>query len=68
MNGNIVLNEGKSDRERQMLCDITYLWNLFNEFIYKRETDHCIESKLMVTKGEEGIGLEFRTKDTHYHI
>ena len=32
----------KSDRERQILYDITYMWNLknnTNEFIYKTETD-----------------------------
>ena len=32
----------KSDRERQILCDITYMWNLkydTNESIYKTETD-----------------------------
>ena len=32
----------KSDRERQIPYDITYMWNLknnTNEFIYKTETD-----------------------------
>ena len=32
----------KSDRERQTLYDITYMWNLksnTNELIYKTETD-----------------------------
>ena len=32
----------KSDRERQISYDITYMWNLKNntdEFIYKTETD-----------------------------
>ena len=34
----------KPDRERQILYDITYMWNLkkkndTNELIYKRETD-----------------------------
>ena len=46
----------KSDRERQMSYDITYMWNL--KIWYKwtnlqnrnRLTD--IENKLMVTKGE----------------
>ena len=31
-----------SDRERQMLCDVTFMWNLknnTNESIYKTETD-----------------------------
>ena len=32
----------KSDRERQILCDVTYIWNLknsTNESTYKTETD-----------------------------
>ena len=32
----------KSERERQILYDITYMWNLkydTNELIYKRDTD-----------------------------
>ena len=36
------LSEVKSDRERQIPYDITYVWNLkydTNELIYKRETD-----------------------------
>ena len=44
----------KSDRDRQISYDITYMWNLnydTNEFIYKTETDSNIENKLMVTKG-----------------
>ena len=40
----------KSDRDRQISNDITYMWNLKSELIYKTETDS--ESKLMVTKGE----------------
>ena len=37
----------KSDRERQILYDITYMWNLIlkndaNELIYKTETDSQI--------------------------
>ena len=45
----------KSNRGRQILYDITYMWNLrnnTNESIYKTETDSDIEKKLMVTKGE----------------
>ena len=44
-------------RERKILYDITYMWNLKNntsEIIYKRETD--VENNLMVTKGEGGVG------------
>ena len=42
----------KSDRERQILYDITYMWNLkydTNELIYKTETDSQTENKLTVT-------------------
>ena len=38
----IILSEVKSDRERQISYDITYIWNLknsTNELIYKTETD-----------------------------
>ena len=38
----IILSEVKSDRERQMSYDITYIWNLkydTNELIYKTKTD-----------------------------
>ena len=48
----------KSDREREILYDITNMWNLknnMNEFIYKTETLSDIENKLMVTKGERGL-------------
>ena len=48
----------KSDKERQMSYDITYMWNLkkLYKWIYlqnrNRVTD--VENKLMVTKGESG--------------
>ena len=39
----IILSEVKSDRERKIPYDITYMWNLkkndTNELIYKTETD-----------------------------
>ena len=41
----------KSDRERQISYDITYMWNLkkkkndTNELIYKTETDHRIQKQ-----------------------
>ena len=38
----IILSEVKSERERQIPYDITYMWNLkygINEPIYKTETD-----------------------------
>ena len=45
----------KSDRERQISYDITYVWNLkydTNEHIYKTETD--TEIRLVIAKGEVG--------------
>ena len=48
-------------RQRQIL-HITYTQNLninINEFIYKRETDSDIETKLIVTKGEMGEGMNW---------
>ena len=38
----IVLNKIKSEREKQVLYDITYMWNLkydTNEHIYKTQPD-----------------------------
>ena len=52
----ILLSEKKSERERQILYDITYMWNLkyaTNELIYETETD--TENKLRVAKGK-GVG------------
>ena len=51
----------KSNRERQISYDITYMWNLIydtNELIYKRETDSHTENKLVVTEGERGWGRD----------
>ena len=45
----------KSEGERWISYDITYMWNLknnTNELIYKTETDSDMENKLMVTKQE----------------
>lgn len=39
---NIILSKVKSSRERQIIYDITFMWNLknnTNKFIYKTETD-----------------------------
>ena len=47
----------KSERERQILYGIIYLWNPknnTNEIIYKIERLTDIENKLMITKGERG--------------
>ena len=50
----------KSDRERQILYDITYMWNLknnTNESIYKIETDSQTQkTKLRLPKGKGGWG------------
>ena len=38
----IILSKVKSSRERQIIYDITFMWNLknnTNKFIYKTETD-----------------------------
>ena len=47
----------KSDRERQISCDITYMCNLkknnINELIYKTEIDSEIKN-LTVMKGDSG--------------
>lgn len=49
-------NWGKSGRERKILYDIIYVWNVknnTNESIYKTETDsQKIENKHMVNKGK----------------
>ena len=48
----------KSDRERQILYDITYMWNLknnTNESIYKIETDsQTLKTNLWLPKGKGG--------------
>ena len=50
----------KLDRERQVSYDITYMWDLKKWYKWtnlqnrNRLTD--IENKLMVTKGEKGVG------------
>ena len=58
----------KSDRERETLYDITYIWNLkrndINEFIDKKKKNRLtdLENRLMVIRGEswgEGIVWEF---------
>ena len=44
----------KSERERQILYDVTYTWNLkygTNELINKTETDTLIENRPVVVKG-----------------
>ena len=54
----------KSERKRQISCDIIYMWNLkydTNEHICKREIESQTENRLVVFKGEgleEGMELE----------
>ena len=49
MNGPIMLN--KSDRERRILCGITYVWNL------QSNTNECIcKTDQTVATKEEGKG------------
>ena len=54
----------KSERERQIPYDITYMQNLnygTNEPIYKTETDTDTKNRLVVAKGEEGgSGMDLR--------
>ena len=47
----------KSDRKRQILYDIAYIWNVkngTNELIYETNSVTYIEKKLMVTRQEKG--------------
>ena len=64
--GIIILSKSKSERERQMPYDITYMWNLkydTKQYIFETETDFTDrESRLMVAKGVgegwiESLGL-----------
>ena len=51
-------DRSKSERERQMLFDITYMWNLkycINEPIMKEKQNHRTENRLVVA---ERLGLE----------
>ena len=50
----------KSDRERQISYDVTYLWSLKKwykwTYLQNRNRLRDIENNLMVTKGEGGRG------------
>ena len=53
------MNWSKSDRERQISYDITYMWNLKydkNELIYKTETDHRHTKQTYGYQRESGEG------------
>ena len=67
----------KSDRERQILCDITYMWNLKNTTNWwiqqKRSRFTPIENKLVITSwkgnrrsGRQNYWLQDRFKDVLY--
>ena len=52
----------KSDRERQISYDVTYMWNLKKykwTYLQNRNRPTDIKNKLMVTKGERGEGHNF---------
>ena len=57
----IILND-KSEKERQIPYNITYMWNLkydTNEPVYKTEADSQTENRLVVVKGKRGMNWEF---------
>ena len=67
--------QSKSDRERQIPYDITYMWNLKydpNELIYETETDsQTYRSDLWLPRGRglgEGKIGSFRLADPNYYI
>ena len=59
----LILSEIKSERERQIPYDITYIWNLIygtNETFHRKET-HGLEEQTCDCQGGEGMecdGLE----------
>ena len=49
----------KSERERQIPYDASYIWNLkdgINELIYETEADSDPEKRHVLAKGERGRG------------
>ena len=60
----------KSERERQIPYDITYMWTLnykTNEHIYETETDSQ-ESRLVVSKDRSGKVWSLGLADANYYI
>ena len=54
--------QSKSERERQIPCDITYMWNLkydTNEHIYETQTDSQIKrtTHFWLSRGRDGLGV-----------
>ena len=54
------IKQSKSERERQISYDITYMWNIkydTNELIYEPQTDSQTQKpKLWLPKGKAGEG------------
>ena len=68
---NIMLSE-MSDRERQILFDITYMWNIkiMQINVYAKQT-HIYKEQLMVTKRRgkaEGHTTSMGLRDTNRHV
>ena len=60
-------------RERQILYDAAYMWNLkkkdTNRLIYRSEVVIDVENNLLITRGEKGKGINWETGTdiyTHY--
>ena len=54
--------QDKSEKERQILYDITYLQNLKydkNEQIYKTKTFTDVDNRLLIAKGEASGGRDY---------
>ena len=68
----IILSEVKSERERQIPYDTTYMWNLkygTNELIYETNRTMDIENRLVVAKGEgAGGGMEWEVGVSRYKL
>ena len=56
----VILSEVQSDRERQISYDIAWMWNLKKcykwTYLQNRNRVTDVENKLMVTRGESGVG------------
>ena len=53
----IVLSEVKSDKERQILCGITYTWNLTMKVVTKRKQTHRYRERTSgYWRGVVGVG------------
>ena len=58
----LILSEVKSERERQIPYDITYIWNLIygtNEPFHRKETHGLGEETCGCQGGGEGIGVDW---------